>query len=468
MLRTPLLHEQDCIIGMATPPGTSGVAVLRLSGPGVLSLVVPYLYTPKGEKVAESGFKPRVMRRLNFIDPQAPDVPLDHMLVVHFPNPHSFSGEDMVELHGHGAPVVVKRIMEVLVAHGVRPADPGEFSKRAFFNNKMDLVQAEALMGLIEATSLRAAREASRQMTGTLSEHLMALKDHLVLTYAHLEAALDFSDEDIEPESEGGLLDRLAYVHAGIKKMLGTAELGRQMRDGFELAIVGRPNVGKSSLFNALSGEDRAIVTDLAGTTRDLNESNLEIHGLPILLVDTAGLRESDDPVERIGIERAWQRVERADGIVFVAEAQLGVTLEDKALLQRLPKEKALWVWNKLDQLEGALPECLQDWPEEQICGVSCHTGEGLESVVAHIVARMEQLPEHGEGVVIMQLRQQQTLQQAIVLIEEAQEMLANGQWLELVAEPLTRSIDQLTQLMGNTDYEDVLGMVFSSFCVGK
>ncbi|MEG3641438.1 tRNA uridine-5-carboxymethylaminomethyl(34) synthesis GTPase MnmE [Magnetococcus sp. PR-3] len=468
MLRTPQLHEQDCIIGMGTPPGTSGVAVVRLSGPGILSKVVPHLVTPKGAKVSENAFQPRLMQRLDFLDPDMPEVPLDHMLVVFFPNPRSFTGEDMVELHGHGSPVVVKRVMEILVRSGVRPSDPGEFSKRAYLNGKMDLVQAEALMGLIEASTLRAAREASRQMVGSLSERITELKAHLVLTYAHLEAALDFSDEDIEPDSDGGLLDRLCFVQSGLKTLLGSAELGRQMREGFELAIVGRPNVGKSSLFNALSGEERAIVTDIAGTTRDINESNLVIHGLPVVLVDTAGLRESDDVVEQIGINRAWERVERADAIVFVVEADQGVTRADKELLARLPTDRALWVWNKLDQSGGVMPATVDDWPSDKVCGTSCTNGVGLDSVVDHIIQLMANVPEQGEGAVVMAMRQQEALQKACNLNEEAIELLRNNQWLELVAEPLAKSIDELSILIGGTDYEDVLGEIFGNFCVGK
>nr|CRH07614.1 tRNA modification GTPase mnmE [Candidatus Magnetococcus massalia] len=467
MLRKPKLHQQDTIIGIATPPGHSGVGVIRLSGPDALTLVLPHLKTPSGKVLDADGFSPRVMRRVDFIDPDHPDVPLDHILAVYFAAPRSFSGEHMAELHGHGSPILMQRIMEILIDGGVRPAEPGEFSKRAFLNDKMDLVQAEALMGLIEASTLRAAREASRQMSGSLSRKLEALKEQLVDIYAHMEAELDFSDEDIEPDGENQLQNRLEKLLQEVQSMLTHAELGRQLKEGFQLAIVGRPNVGKSSLFNTLSGEEKAIVTDIAGTTRDINENRLEINGVPIILVDMAGLRESNDPVEQIGIERARQRIELVDGFLFLAEAHRGVTTEDRALLPKIDAERTVWVWNKADLMQGEAPVSGVELLHAE-CLASIKRGTGLDTIVEAVSRLIQEVPEEGEGAITLMIRQREGLKMVERNLLDAVDRMNNGEWFELVAEPVAKSIDSFNGLIGNTDIETVYSKIFNSFCVGK
>ncbi|MBF0369716.1 MAG: tRNA uridine-5-carboxymethylaminomethyl(34) synthesis GTPase MnmE, partial [Magnetococcales bacterium] len=354
-MRPPLHLESDPIMGLATPPGSSAVAVLRLSGPNLLPSLLPLFSTPSGNALEVGDFTPRKLRLLYFLDyDDAP--PLDQVLVVYFPAPHSATGEDQVEIHPHGSPVILSRMMERLLEVGFRTARPGEFSRRAYLNGKMDLVQAEALMGLIEASSLRAAREASRQLAGSLSERLGAIRGELVALLSHLEAGLDFPDEEISPDNQAVIAERLAQVLASLQEMLSSAQTGRHLSEGFQLVIMGRPNVGKSSLFNRLIGQDRAIVTPLPGTTRDLIENQLIIDGIPVLLVDSAGIRSQAEEIEQEGIRRAKAKAQGADGVLFVGEAHLGLQEEEELMLGGLDPERLIVVWNKGD-LCSPLPD---------------------------------------------------------------------------------------------------------------
>ncbi len=305
-----LPDTEDCIAAVATPPGKGGVGIVRISGPdlkGLLRHLTPQSVTP---------------RKAHFTDFVGADGELiDRGLLLYFPGPHSFTGEDVIELQGHGGPVVMDSLLQWTVALGARLARPGEFSQRAFLNDKIDLAQAEAIADLIDATSREAARGALRSLQGEFSRRIHRLVESLIKLRTYVEAAIDFPDEEIDFLSEGGVHQQLRDLIAEVEDILARTQQGVLLREGMTVVIAGKPNAGKSSLLNALSGRESAIVTDIAGTTRDVLRENIHIDGMPLHIVDTAGLRQSVDAVEKEGIRRAWQEIEKADRVLFIADA---------------------------------------------------------------------------------------------------------------------------------------------------
>ncbi|MBF0624750.1 MAG: tRNA uridine-5-carboxymethylaminomethyl(34) synthesis GTPase MnmE [Magnetococcales bacterium] len=458
------------IAALATPPGKSGVAVVRTSGRGILHQVLPLLRSPGGRPVGGEDFPPRQLQRMDLVEGVGGPV-LDQALVVFFPGPASFTGEDQVEFHCHGSPVVVTRLLELLTLQGIAPAGPGEFSRRAFLNGKMDLVRAEAVMELIQAASLRGARVAARHMGGGLSRSFGEIKQALVLLLAHLEAHLDFPDEELDPRDESALLQGVLDLTARLTDLGGNARLGQLLHDGFELAIVGRPNVGKSSLFNLLVQEDAAIVTPHPGTTRDLNLRTLQIDGIPVRLVDTAGLRRAAGVVEQEGIRRARGKLGEADGILVVLEAHRGVLAEDLEILAALGKVDFLLVWNKGDLRDAAFP--LPDLPPlvqspMATLVTSCATGGGLPQLVQAIARLLGSRDGGGEGDAILVARQRAVLERAQSALMECGGLLQQGRPLELVALPLREAVTALGELTGEVTHADLLDTIFSTFCIGK
>ncbi|MBF0359225.1 MAG: tRNA uridine-5-carboxymethylaminomethyl(34) synthesis GTPase MnmE [Magnetococcales bacterium] len=459
----------DPIAALATPPGRSGVAIIRISGPQVWQKITPLLQQPNGKPTTATPPTPRVMQRLDLID--AKQQPLDQALVVFFQAPHSFTGEDQIEIHGHGSPVVVARTMERLTELGIRPAGPGEFSRRAFLNGKTDLAQAEALMNLINASSLRAAREAARQMDGSLSKRLAETQKLLLAALAHIEATLDFADEDISPDDEKAIVDRLTRASEDLGKLLQGAVLGRQLADGFELAIVGRPNVGKSTLFNHLSGQNRAIVTAQPGTTRDLLDCAIEIHGIPVQLTDTAGLRETGEVIEQEGIRRAKERLQKADAVLLLLDLSMALQAEDLEIINSAPLDRTILVWNKEDLTTVKSP------PDITVAGIkqtvnsaviSCKNGSGIEGLLEKIANYFGSLPVDGEGSVVMVARQRESLIKTISHLARAEAQLLHGSNEELVAISIREALQSIGELVGETSHDDLLDLIFSSFCIGK
>ncbi|MBF0448053.1 MAG: tRNA uridine-5-carboxymethylaminomethyl(34) synthesis GTPase MnmE [Magnetococcales bacterium] len=467
LMRSPL--STDPIAALATPPGRSGVAIIRISGESIWQKIAPLLRRPNGHSPGPETPTPRLLQRLDFLE--ANRQCLDQALVVYFAGPNSFTGEDLVEIQGHGSPVVTARIMERLTEVGIRPADPGEFSRRAFLNGKTDLAQAEALMTLINASSLRAAREAVRQMEGALSARLLANRSRLLEALAHLEATLDFADEDISPDDQKAIVSRLIASSEDLGKLVRGAMLGRQLAEGFQLAIVGRPNVGKSSLFNLLLGQNRAIVTAQPGTTRDLLESSLEIQGIPVQLTDTAGLRQTDEIIEQEGIRRAKERLQEADAVLFLLDAGAGILPEDRDIAGLIPAERTLVLWNKTDLLGEAPVGDLQALalPETVTThAISCKSGEGLAELLEKIAGYFASLPIDGEGSVVMVARQRQALQKSLSHLARAEAVLVHGQNEELVAISIREALHELGELVGQSSHDDLLDVIFSSFCIGK
>ncbi|MBF0379652.1 MAG: tRNA uridine-5-carboxymethylaminomethyl(34) synthesis GTPase MnmE [Magnetococcales bacterium] len=463
------INSTDPIAALATPPGRSGVAIIRISGKNVWKKLTPLLKYPNSKPISPTPPTPRVLQRIDLID--ANNQTLDQALVVYFKGPNSFTGEDQIEIQGHGSPVVIARTMERLSQLGIRPADPGEFSRRAFLNGKTDLAQAEALMNLINASSLRAAREATKQMEGTLSQRLQNNQALLLEALAHLEATLDFADEDISPDDQLAIAGRLTKVAEDIGQLLQGSTLGKQLAHGFELAIIGRPNVGKSTLFNRLSGHNRAIVTPLPGTTRDILESPIEIHGIPVQLTDTAGLRETDEIIEEEGIKRAKERLQKADAVLLLLDISKEITNEDQEIIKLAPLDRTIIVWNKQDLTESnKIPDTNKLGVDQAVASVviSCKKDRGINQLTEKIASFFGSQPIDGEGSVVMVARQKENLQKTISHLASAEALLLHCENEELVAIAIREALNSIGELIGKTTHDDLLDLIFSSFCIGK
>lgn len=467
-MRSHLPLEEDPIAALATPPGTSALAIIRMSGTGLKERLLPLLRRLDGRLATSADLTPRILQRMDIVDcHDHGKVPLDKIMVVFFPGPHSYTGEDSAEIHCHGSPVIVKHILEHLTQMGIRPAQPGEFTRRACLNGKMDLTQAEALAALINAATLRSAQEAMRQLEGSLSKRITMARERLLTVLAHLEVTLDFTEDEIAPLPFQALLMELVRISESLSALLRTSTLGSCLHDGFQLLIVGRPNVGKSSLFNQLLGRQRAIVSPTPGTTRDCIESRLEIQGILIVLTDTAGLRDTQEAVEMEGIKLTKERLAQADGILLVLDAHTGITSEDEALLQTLPAGRAVVVWNKMDLIAPA-SMVLPVWPNRPTVSISCMTGEGLESLLAAIGKLFLPMPTDGEGAIIMAVRQKEALIQAIHALAECESLIAHNDPVEIAALSLRSALEALGELVGQITHEALLDRIFGTFCLGK
>ena len=391
---------------------------------------------------------------------------LDEGVTLVFPGPHSLTGEDVVELQGHGGPVVVDQLLSRLLELGARLARPGEFSERAFLNGRLDLAQAEAVADLIAAGSAASARLAMRTLQGELSRRVAALLDLLVHLRTLVEGGLDFPDEEIDALTDAAVLDAIDAIGARVDHVLRSAHRGRLLRDGVRVVIAGPPNAGKSSLLNALVGHDAAIVTAIPGTTRDVLREYIQLDGLPLHVIDTAGLRDSDDPVEREGIRRAWAEIAAADRILMVVDDRQGLTGEDRALRERLPGGTAVTVlYNKID-LSGRTPTVGDGAWGTQI-RLSAKTEAGLDLLREHLKACMG-YHGGGEGTFMARRRHLDALESAAVALERATYQLEVIRAGELVAEELREAQNALAEITGEFTSEDLLSRIFSSFCIGK
>ncbi|MBF0402123.1 MAG: tRNA uridine-5-carboxymethylaminomethyl(34) synthesis GTPase MnmE [Magnetococcales bacterium] len=460
--------DSELIAGLATPPGCSGVAVIRLSGPGLPHTLLPLLRHPSGQPLKPEWFKPRTLHRLDLFDPEANSL-LDQALVVYFPAPHSFTGEAQMEIHSHGAPVVLTQLLTLLTRIGVRMAQPGEFSRRAYQNGKLDLTRAEALMALIHASNLRAAREAARQLQGSLGQTIGKIRESLLDLLVQTEAELDFADEEIELHSDGHLTQQLQEITQQLNPLVQGATVGQQWQNGLELVILGQPNVGKSSLYNHLVGKEKAIVTPIAGTTRDLNEHHLAIHGVPIVLVDTAGVRETAEVIEQEGIQRAKARAAQADGVLLLYDAQNGLSAIEMQWAATLGPDRLILVANKVDQCQTeTMPDTTTALAGFRSLAISCRTGVGLAALTQAIYDHFAQQPAGEESPVILLARQREVIQRTKALVEEAKELLTQGKPKEIVAMVLRSSLATVAELAGETTHDQLLDRIFSQFCIGK
>lgn len=452
-------NRTDTIAAIATPPGRGGVGIVRVSGAGLLPLAQALTgKTPQPRRVAQADFL------------AADGQPLDNGLLLYFPAPHSFTGEDVLELHGHGGPVVMQTLLARCLELGARLAEPGEFARRAYENDKIDLAQAEGIADLIEAASAQAARSALRSLSGEFSQAVRVLVDQLIELRLLIEATLDFPDEDIPAEELLRDIDaaaKLDRLNAGLAALQSRARQGAVLRAGLHVVLAGLPNVGKSSLLNRLAGEERAIVTEIAGTTRDALRETITIEGIPLHVIDTAGLRDTEDAVEKIGIERTWCEIERADVVLQIVDARAGVTPADHAIAVKLPAGiERVVVENKCD-LAGKVPARRVTDGQVHLC-LSAKTGEGI-GLLHDELLRVAGWTGHGEDVLLARERHLAALRAAAEKSAAAARRLAGPDArLELVAEELRLAQQALASITGEFTADDLLGEIFGRFCIGK
>lgn len=442
----------ETIAAIATPPGAGAIALLRLSGPEAVVLADRVFVG----KVMVGEVSPRRLIRGQIIDEEGQ--PLDEVLVAVYRAPNSYTGEDVVEISCHGGVLVTQRLLELLLRHGARMAEAGEFTQRAFLHGKLELTQAEAVMDLINAQTDLALRAAHEQLAGRLGEETRELQAELLGVLAHVEAFIDFPDEDIAPETGAELLVQLAAARARMQRLLATASRGRVLREGVRTVIYGAPNVGKSSLLNLLLGRDRAIVSEFPGTTRDTIEELIDVQGIPVRLVDTAGVRVSADPVEQAGIARTAASLEAADLVLqLMAADEPGDAWPDAR------DERALLVLNKCDL--GEHPA----WQGREAVRISCRDGSGIDALEAAIFARvMTRDPGGPEWTVAINARHQRCLAAADQFCAAAETALRSAVSPEFVAIELRAALEEVGAVVGQTDAEDLLGRIFSTFCIGK
>jgi len=445
----------DTIAAIATPPGHGGVGIVRLSGTDTPVIAQQLL-----------GRLPR-QRRAEFHRFREDDGTLiDEGLVLYFEAPASFTGEHVLELHGHGGPVVMDSLLRRVLSLGARPARPGEFSERAFLNNKLDLAQAEAIADLIESATTAAARAAARSLQGEFSSRVHALVERLTRLRMYVEAAIDFPEEEIDFLSDDTITQMLSALHAEFADMRARARQGRLLRDGMTLVIAGRPNAGKSSLLNALSGRDAAIVTEIPGTTRDVLREHIQIDGLPLHIIDTAGLHASDDPVELAGMQRARSALEQADRVLLVIDDPSGFTAADAAILDALPQGVPhTLIFNKID-LSGR-PAAISEDNGQSTVALSLHSGAGLELLRQHLKQCVGYSDQVG-GSFSARRRHVDALRRAYEHVEAGERQLQQQRAGELLAEELRQAQRVLGEITGEVSSDDLLGRIFSSFCIGK
>ena len=447
--------NEDTIAAIATAPGRGGVGVIRVSGSNLL----PFAFALSGKTP-----KPRYATLADF--KAADGSTVDSGILLFFPGPHSFTGEDVLELQGHGGPVVMQMLLARCLDLGARLAEPGEFSRRAFLNGKMDLAQAEAVADLIDAATASAARSAVRSLQGEFSRAIGALNEELINLRMLVEATLDFPEEDIDFLQAADAFGRLERLQAQLAATFDRAGQGNLLQSGLHVVLAGQPNVGKSSLLNCLAGDDLAIVTPIAGTTRDALRSTIQIEGIPLHIIDTAGLRETDDLVEKIGIERSWQEIERADVVLLLVDAKTGISAVDRDILERMPARlRRITVHNKID-LAGRQPE-RHDEDNGVSISLSARTHQGVDLLRDELlrIAGWHQT----EDVFIARERHLRAL-------ARAQEHLATAcavvhgpcPALELFAEELRLTQQALGDITGEFTADDLLGVIFSRFCIGK
>jgi len=444
----------EIICAIATPPGRGGVGIIRISGVNLLNFITPII----GDLPT-----PRYASYRKFRD-KGGDI-IDEGIVLYFPGPNSFTGEDVIELQGHGGPVVMDMLIEQVLLLGARLARPGEFSERAFLNNKLDLAQAEAIADLIDSGSRAAARLANRSLLGIFSQQIHRLVDEMIQLRLYVEAAIDFPEEEIDFLNDGIVSTRLQSILDNTEQILKSARIGTLLRDGMQLVIAGRPNAGKSSLLNALSGRDTAIVTEIAGTTRDLLREQIQIDGMPLHLIDTAGLRHSDDVVEMEGIRRAREEIDSADMILWVYDAHVGID-QDADDIALLPEGVPVTlICNKIDKVDAR--GCMEKRADVVTVSLSAKSGEGVDLLREHLKQSMDYHGEE-EGEFIARRRHLDAIKRALTFIESGKSALESSLSGELLAEDLRQAQNALGEITGEFTADDLLGEIFSSFCIGK
>jgi len=458
--------EMDTIVALATPPGRGGVAVVRISGNRVKTIAQTLLgQVPPPRKACFSSFRDQQNQTI------------DQGIAIFFPNPQSFTGEDVLELQGHGGPIIINLLIQRLLSLGARLAKPGEFSERAFLNGKMDLAQAEAVADLINASTERAARSALLSLQGEFSQRIHHLVEALIQLRVYIEAAIDFAEEEIDFLSDQAIKDRFRYLQTEIVDIQKNARQGSLLREGIQVVIVGKPNVGKSTLLNLLSGKELAIVTDIPGTTRDTLRDTIQIDGIPLHLIDTAGLRETQDPIEQEGIRRTQQEIKKADLVLYLVSATDTDHFHDLYHPRDLchPRESGdpsqidshryIVVRNKIDLLEEE--PSLSTKNEITIASLSAKNNTGIDLLKQAIKANLGFYSEQ-ESIFSARQRHLDAIEKAKQALQTAFHQLQTSRAGELIAEDLRQAQHCLSEITGAFTTEDLLGRIFASFCIGK
>ena len=458
----------DTIIALATPFGRSGIGVIRLSGADALS------YTQRLVNDTNLDIKPRRTRLTQLLDPDTSEI-IDEAILTYFKAPHSFTGEDVVEISCHGSPVLLRQVIDICLGFGARMADPGEFTLRALANGRMNLAEAEAVRDLIDAQTTASARQAIRQLRGEFSNKLTPIKDKLLDLIVLLESALEFVEDDLPDIQIESIKVQMADMVGQIGKLAETFQAGKLIREGLRVVIAGRPNVGKSSLFNALIGSERAIVTEIAGTTRDQINEKFTINNIPISLSDTAGLRETADTVESIGVERSRMAMADADLVIVMLDSYEGFVNEDKKILAAVAGLEYLIVLNKTDKVSGERVEQLINdlnsafgTSHKVVAAVSAKTGYGLDSLGQAIVQRFAPQEISDTGFLVTDARHYDLLTRSKEEISLSLELFNQKTSEEIVLIGLHNALRYLGQITGETTTEDMLTRIFATFCIGK
>jgi tRNA modification GTPase len=449
----------DTIVAVATPPGRSAIAVVRMSGPEALEITRALVQDPH--------FQPEPTRVVLKELRTSQNEVMDQALVTFFRSPHSFTGEDMVEISCHGSPVTLRQLLDRIQQLDARLAGPGEFTLRACLNGKMNLSQAEAIRDLINARTTAAAQQATRQLKGELSETLQTCKQQLIDVIVNLESALEFVEDDLPQLQRKSVLDLIGNVARAVDDLASTYQTGHLLRDGLRVAFVGRPNVGKSSLFNRLVRQDRAIVTDLPGTTRDSLTESISLGGIPVSLTDTAGMREGGDRIEAIGVERTHRAMADADLLVVVIDGSTELLQEDREVIKRAGQSRHIIAFNKAD-----LPSDRSITSEvangSKVVHVSALTGKGLQDLSAAILEPFGNVDSESVGLLVTDSRHYDLLVRAKTSLHESAVLLDTGASEELVLVGLHNALRYLGEITGETTTEEILGRIFSTFCIGK
>ncbi len=446
-------NNLETISAQATATGKAGVGIIRVSGSKALEIA---------EKIIHRKPRARYAHYLAFFDQD--DEIIDYGIVLFFPAPHSFTGEDIVEFQAHGGPVILSLIQKQVLAYGARPARPGEFSERAFLNDKIDLSQAEAIADLIDSSSEQAAKSALRSLRGDFSRQIQSLDEKIVDLRIYVEAAIDFPQEEIDFLSDGVIEKKIIEIRQELQKILHNANQGSILVEGMNIAIAGQPNAGKSSLLNALTGEDLAIVTDIAGTTRDILRQQIHIDGIPLHIIDTAGIRESDCKVEQIGIQKAKETLKSADKILLMVDVETGLSDYEQEILQ-LYSNNCVLIYNKIDKL-GVEPKIDSQGQVVSIY-LSVKQQKGLE-LLKNYLKQSIGFSDSGEGIFSARSRHLRALEKAQEHIQLGLQQLQQYQAGELLAEELLLAHQQLSEILGQFCADDLLGKIFAGFCIGK
>ena len=449
----------ETIVAVSTPPGRGGIGIVRLSGPQARQIAEPMLRLRHAMQHQQARFA-------DILDSETQEK-LDEAVVTYFAAPHSYTGEDVVELAAHGSPVILETLVSRALSAGARLAEPGEFTQRAFLSGRIDLTQAEAVRDLIEAQTLYQARVAAQQMEGALSRRVRPLKQQLVDLIVLLEAGIDFAEDDIEVTAKAEILRRLADVRAALQPVADSFLHGRIVHAGLTLAIVGRVNAGKSSLFNRIVERERAIVTSAPGTTRDLVTERVSLGGIPVELVDTAGLRETRDEAEQIGIRKSREALADADIVLLVLDATQTLAPEETELLAVLQERRTIAVVNKID-LAMDFPAGLALNPAMPVVRTSALSGEGIEELKARILVLVRGNHGEAESGMLTNIRHSRAVTAALASLAKAQEAVEENIPHEMVLLDLYEALRHLDSLTGETTADDILNQIFSTFCIGK